>query len=110
AGATGKLPEPILDRGLERAPAELEPHHAVAERQLGERVAASDRRAGCVELAAADAAAVHDRDVGMRGRPHRIGHDIANRGLARAYGRGAAGWPTCRRAYPPRPVGGAVGL
>ena len=43
-----------------------------------------------VNLAAADAAAVEDRDVGMGIVAHSVGDEIADRGLARAHGDVAA--------------------
>lgn len=41
-------------------------------------------------LAAPDAAAIRHRRIGVGGRAHRVGHEVADRGFARAHGGGAA--------------------
>ena len=47
-----------------------------------------DARARLVGLAGADAAAVEDRGVRVHADAHRVGEQVADRGLARAHGRG----------------------
>src|SRR5206468_11528382 len=43
AGRVGELRKSVLDRGLERLPTDVERHHAIAERQLGEQDRKSTR-------------------------------------------------------------------
>ena len=71
------------------APVNLELHGLVAERQLGEDVAARELRARRVFAVGADAAAVGDCHVGADGLAHGVGDQVADRRLLASHG-GAA--------------------
>ena len=80
--------QPVLHRAPELGAGDLDDDDAVVERQLGQDVALGDARARLVGLAGADAAAVDDRGVGAHAGAHRVGEQVADRGLARAHRRG----------------------
>src|SRR5262249_53504875 len=67
----GQLRQPVLERAAQIGAADVDGEDAVVERQFGEDVARRQHCAGRVDLAAADAAAIRHRDVGMGGRAHR---------------------------------------
>ena len=88
-GGVGSREKPVLQRRAQVAAADVDRHHPVAERQFGEHVAPGDGAAGRIDLAAADAAAVGHRGVGAGLGAHRVGDQVADRGLAGAH-RGVA--------------------
>ena len=89
-GGGGQPRQAVLDRETQIAALDVERHQMIAERQLRLHVAAGDGRARLIDLAAADAAAVHDRGVGAGPLAHRVGDEIADRRLAAAHGGVAA--------------------
>src|SRR5262249_40952574 len=66
----GQLRKPVLEHAAQIGAADIDGDDAVVERQFGENIARRQRRAGRVDLAAADAAAIRHRGVGTGGRPH----------------------------------------
>src|SRR5262249_57002793 len=62
----------------------------VVERHFGQSLAPCDCRARGIDLVAADAAGVNLRYLGLRRPPHRIGDEVPDGGLARAYRSSAA--------------------
>ena len=93
--AAGSRDSPFSIASRSVAALDFEHHQVIAERQLGQDVAAGDRRARRIDLAAADAAAVHDRDVGAgRARAWRRRSDCRSRP------RGRARWRCGCRARP----------
>ena len=85
----GRRESPFSIAAVSRGAGDVEGDEPVAERQLGQHVAPGQDRAGRIDLAAADAAAVGDRRLGLRRPAHGVGHERADRGLARAH-RGVA--------------------
>ena len=93
--AAGNRDRPFSMASAQLAALDVERHQMIAERQFGLHVAAGDRRAGLVDLAAADAAAVHDRR-----RRRGCARASRRRSDCRSRPRGRARWRCGCRARP----------
>ena len=98
SGAVLDLGHAVLERGEQVVAGQLDQHDHVAERQLPDDVLAGQNRAGSVGAITADAAAVHQREVGADAHAHGVGDQVAEVGspavrtMLRRVSRGVPSW------------------